>query len=252
MMTTTPVDAILPISRPEAQTLAATEYRRVVDQLRSLTPDDWAEPTDCPLWDVRAMAGHSVGMLSDFTSLRSVMRRMRAATKVAKQSGGPMIDAMTALQVADHAGLTTTELIEHAEANGPRAARWRATAPALLRRMPMTEHVDGQPETWRIGYLLDIILTRDPWMHRVDIARATGRPLVLTADHDGRIVADVVAEWARRHGQPFTLALTGPAGGEFTGGAGAGEHLEFDAVEFCRILSGRAAGSGLLGQQVPF
>jgi hypothetical protein len=56
-----------------------------------------------------------------------------------------------------------------------------------------------------MGYLLDTILTRDPWMHRVDIARATGRDMVLTADHDGRIVADVVAEWARRHGQPFTL-----------------------------------------------
>ncbi len=65
-----------------------------------------------------------------------------------------------------------------------------------------------------MGYLLDVILTRDPWMHRVDIARATGRDLVLTPEHDGRIVADVVAEWARRHGQPFTLTLTGPAGGD--------------------------------------
>ena len=31
----------------------------------------------------------------------------------------------------------------------------------------------------------------------------------LTAGHDGRLVADVVTEWARRHGQPFTLTLTG-------------------------------------------
>ena len=102
-----------------------------------------------------------------------------------------------------------------------------------------------------MGYLLDVILTRDTWMHRVDIARATGRALVLTPDHDGRLVADVVAEWARRHGRPFTLSLEGPAGGVYTSGAG-GEAIALDPVEFCRILSGRGQGTGLLTQQVPF
>ncbi len=79
--------------------------------------------------------------------------------------------------------------------------------------------VDGPVvEKWSLGYLIDTIYLRDAWMHRVDVTRATGAALVLTPDHDGRIVADVVAEWARRHGQPFTLHLTGPAGGTFTGG----------------------------------
>ena len=43
---------------------------------------------------------------------------------------------------------------------------------------------------------MDMVWTRDVWMHRIDITRATGRPLVgkLTAEHDGRIVADIVAE----------------------------------------------------------
>ena len=79
----------------------------------------------------------------------------------------------------------------------------------------------------------------------------TNRPLVLSPDHDGRIVADVAAEWARRHGQPFSLHLGGPAGGRFTSGTG-GEEITIDAVEFCRILSGRATGAGLLTQEVPF
>jgi len=74
---------------------------------------------------------------------------------------------------------------------------------------------------------------------------------VVTPDHDARIIADVVAEWARRHGQPFTLTLTGPAGGSYVAGDG-GEHIELDAVEFCRILSGRATGAGLLSTEVPF
>jgi hypothetical protein len=69
-------------------------------------------------------------------------------------------------------------------------------------------------------------------------------------------VADVVAEWARRHSQPFVLELTGPAGGRFVVGDGTGENLTLDAVEFCAslaaILVGRGLGSGLLAQPVPF
>ena len=76
----------------------------------------------------------------------------------------------------------------------------------------------GAIEKWEIAFLMDTIFTRDTWMHRGDIARATGRELVLTPDHDGRIVADAVADWARRHGQPFRLVLDGPAGGEFMRG----------------------------------
>lgn len=251
MMTTTRVEMIPPITRAEAEVLARTEYARFADQLRSLAPEDWDRATDCPLWDVRAMAGHSAGMLSTVTGYRALLREMRAATKAAKRSGGPMIDALTAKQVADHAGLSTSELVAKIDEVGPRAARWRGTRPAVFRMMPMKEEVGGKQETWRMGYLLDVILTRDPWMHRVDIARATGREMELTAGHDGRIIADVVAEWARRHGQPFTLTLTGPAGGEYVAGE-HGERITIDAVEFCRTLAGRAPGSGLLTQEVPF
>jgi hypothetical protein len=110
---------------------------------------------------------------------------------------------------------------------------------------------EGGSETWRMGYLLDIVLTRDTWMHRADLAKATGRAMELTAEHDGRIVADAVAEWGRRHGQPFVVHLTGVAGGTFTQGEG-GEQITMDAVDFCRILSGRGTGEGLLQQLVPF
>jgi hypothetical protein len=158
---------------------------------------------------------------------------------------------MTASQVAARADRTTDELIAEAAEYGPRQANWRGGVPGLFRKAPLKQDVGGVEETWKMGYLFDVILTRDPWMHRVDITRATGREMVLTADHDGRLVADVVAEWARRHGQPFTLHLTGPAGGVFTQGTG-GDEITIDAVEFCRTLSGRANGAGLLTQEVPF
>lgn len=250
-MTATHVETIPPIGRDESEELARTEYVRVAEQLRALMPDDWARPTDCPDWDVRAVAGHSAGMMSTFTGYRRLFKEMSAATRAAKRSGRPMIDELTAKQVADHAALSTAELVAAIDRIGPQAARWRASRPALLRRMPMKEEVGGAPETWRMGYLLDCILTRDPWMHRVDIARATGREMQLTPEHDGRIIADVVAEWARRHGTAFTLTLSGPAGGVYVAGDG-GAHLSLDAVEFCRTLSGRTSGSGLLAQEVPF
>lgn len=95
-------------------------------------------------------------------------------------------------------------------------------------------------------------------MHRVDVSRAVGGPLMSTGDHDGRIVSDVVAEWGRRHGRPFRLHLEGPAGGDFAGPgrvAGAAATADppptLDAVELGRILSGRAAGSGPLTQLLP-
>ena len=39
----------------------------------------------------------------------------------------------------------------------------------------------AQAEDWTVGYLTDVILTRDTWMHRSDIAAAAGRQLTLTA-----------------------------------------------------------------------
>lgn len=173
---------------------------------------------------------------------------MRAAKKAA--GTGPFVDGLTVVQIRDRAELTTKQLLEQMERAAIRSARRRGRLPAPLRKATIEGNVGPVPETWRLGYLVDVILTRDIWMHRVDVCRATGREMVLTAEHDGRIVADIAAEWARRHGKPCTLTLEGPAGGVYT--SGTGEQITVDAVEFCRILSGRGTGTGLLVQEVPF
>ncbi len=250
MLTTTVATDIPPIPRGEARVLAAAENQRLLELLRSLEPADWRKPTDCPAWDVRAMSGHLLGAVEGFSGLRPLIRLMRAAGKAA--GDGPFVDGMTAVQVQDRASLTTEQVLDRFAAAAPIQAAWRTRrSPMRSLPVPVKEEVGGVRETWRVRYLLDIILTRDAWMHRVDISRATGHLLVLTTEHDGRIVADVVAEWARRHGKPFTLHLEGPAGGSFTSGAD-GEAITLDAVEFCRVLSGRAVGAGLLTQEVPF
>jgi hypothetical protein len=75
--------------------------------------------------------------------------------------------------------------------------------------------------------------------------------MALTPSHDGLLVADVVAEWGRRHGQAFSLNLTGPAGGRWQVGE-VDEQLELDAVDFCLAVGGRQPGTGLLNTEVPF
>jgi hypothetical protein len=119
-----------------------------------------------------------------------------------------------------------------------------------VRATTFSAGLPGEAE-WTRGYLIDVVFTRDLWMHRVDLCRATGQPMVLTPEHDGRIIADVVADWARRHGQRFVLRLEGPAGGSFSAGRN-GREIRLDAVEFCRALSGRGSADGLLTTLVPF
>jgi uncharacterized protein (TIGR03083 family) len=248
-MTTVRVEDHRPFERPEAVELARDGTARMVALLRTLEAPDWSRPTDCTEWDVRALAGHVLGQTESFSRLPRFAATMIGAGLAAR--GGNFTDEMTARQVRGNAALTSDEVIARMATVGPVQARWRGSR-RLLRAIPMkVELNDGTVEPWRMSYLLDVVLTRDTWMHRVDVAVATGRPIELTAAHDGRIVADVVAEWARRHGQPFRLHLTGPAGGRFTSGSGGAE-LTLDAVEFCRVLGGRSPGEGLLAQEVPF
>lgn len=237
------------LDRATLMRLATTEYERFSAMLLDLDTEDWLSPTECPAWDVRAMAGHVLGMAEMAASIREGSRQQKAARK----RGGLFIDALTAVQVDERAALTPQQVTERFARVGPRAARARRRTPGLIRRrrMPDVQTVGDRLETWTLGYLIDTILTRDPWMHRVDIARATGKPLELTGDHDAVLVADVVTEWAARHGQPCQLHLAGAAGGRWSFGPG-GPSLALDAIDFCRTLSGREPGTGLLSTQVPF
>lgn len=246
-----------PLSHDEAMALQATELERTLALLRTLDESEWTTPTDsCPDWDVHAMYLHVLGACEAGASMRENLRQMSAAMRHRRRHGGPLEAAVSSVQVRDRADVSQEGVLERLTAVAPRTVRKRSKLPAPVRRIPMK--VDGPVvETWAFGYLVGTIYLRDLWMHRLDAAMAVGRTPELTAGHDGRIVADVVAEWARRHGQPFSLVLEGPAGGAFTGpgstdNAGPAEQLHLDAVEFCRILAGRGEGTGLLRTVVPF
>jgi uncharacterized protein (TIGR03083 family) len=249
-MTVTAEPTTLPGHR-EAMRLGATEYQRLVDVLHALEPQDWTRMTDCTLWDVRAMVAHLLANMDQNASMREMAHQIATAKRRARASGSPMVDELTALQIAERASLTSDELLSRIDAVIPRAVKGRQKVPGVMRRLVRIDA--GSFGRMTLGYLVDTVYTRDVWMHRLDICRVTGRPMVLDTDHDGRLVAAIVGDWAERHGQPYELVLGGPAGGVFSQGEG-GERHDLDALEFCRLVSGRdkSVAVGLLCTEVLF
>jgi uncharacterized protein (TIGR03083 family) len=238
------------IAHDEAMRIAAVENTKFAGLLRSLEPDDWTKPTDCALWDVRALAAHVVGSAAGQASPREFVRQVRKGRPLVAEIGGKFWwDGMNELQVRERADLSTEELVAEWGASSARALRARTGLPRLVARLPLLNlpaPVGRQP----LSYLFDVGFTRDVWMHRIDLAQAAAKRLDVDPDHDGRIVADLVAEWASTHGEPFTLTLGGPAGGQFRAGTG-GENVDMDAIEFCRILAERGHGTGILRHTLP-
>jgi hypothetical protein len=151
------------------------------------------------------------------------------------------LDADNRQQIDDLAGRTGPELVVMLAAIGPKAIRARRRVPGLVRRQRIGRMYPEEPlPDDRLSYLLDVLGLRDPWMHRVDIARATGRPLLLGA-HDHVIITQVITDLGQAwDGPPGLLELTGPAGGRWTLGDGPpAATIQADAVDYLRTLSGR-------------
>jgi hypothetical protein len=158
------------------------------------------------------------------------------------------VDGMNELQIREREKLSNAELVAELATVGPKAVKGRWGTPLPMRYVPIPF---GPPVGWEpLKYLLDVGFTRDVWCHRIDICCATARPMQLAPEHDGRLVADIVAEWASIHRQPFELVLEGPAGGTFAQGAD-GERVEIDAIDFVRTVSGRLPGTGVLANPLP-
>lgn len=234
------------IRSADAPGLLRAEYERFVAVLDALSDADWTLPTDCTRWDVRTVTAH-VTSWAETATVPGLVRASARGRIMAMRRREPGLDGMNALLVRERAGVSGPELRERLRRIVARSVAKRAALFAPLRAFPV-----GLPEERvSLGFVNDHIYTRDTWIHRVDICRATGHAMQLTTEHDARIVEDIAAHWARRHGNAFELVLDGPAGGVFAAGTG-GEPHRLDAVEFCRIVSGRAGGVGLLATRVPF
>lgn len=250
------IDQITPIThRTDAADVATRAYDDLIALLETLEDDDWRAPTECPAWNVSDMVGHVIGGAKSAASKREMLRQYLYGFRHARAYDGNAMDAWNALHVAEHASLTPAERLAALKELTAAAVRGRMRTPVFLRAVsaPVKSNgsmVEGMPSKGNFGHLMDVISTRDVFMHRIDISRAVGRE-PSAGQNDRRVVEDVVGEWARRHRRPVEVVLTGPAGGKFVQGSG-GPRIEMDALQFCRVLSGRAPGAGLLETKIFF
>ncbi len=222
----------------EAHRLLTTALSRFLALLESLHADDWSKPTACTAWNVHDMVAHQAGGYASGTTYKEMIRQYTSKP----QPGQLPEDAINALQVGERANKTPAELVAELKQVGEIAAHNWAYGFNAIKWIATPHPVGG---FMSIRHLMWIIHSRDTWMHRLDICRATDRPFEQTREHDGRIVELVVLDTAKKltkklNGQAITLSLTGIAGGTWQIGKGNPvAEMEMDALDFNIFVSGR-------------
>ena len=237
--TTSNARAIPPLTPDQVAEVATAELQASLALLEGLDERDWSRPTDCTGWTVHDLVAHLVGQYQGLASPWVYLRRHRRAHR--RYPGLSRLDADNRQQLDELGRHPGPQLAAMLATIGPKAIRARRRIPAFMRRLHVGRMYPEEPlADDRLGYVLDVLGLRDPWMHRVDLARATSRPLSLGA-HDRQIVAQVIADLGRAwEGPAVRLELTGPAGGRWQLGDGSPvATVRADAVDYLVALSGR-------------
>lgn len=223
------------LSSREAVVLTEEQDRALIDMLRTLSPEAWEATTDCAPWKVRDIAAHVLGWAEALTSFKEAGHQVIASRRRVKEMGNA-VDAQNQVQVDERAHLSPDELLERLEDALPRFSRFCHRAGRVGRVLPL---YDGTIlGLTNFNYLLNTIFTRDHFMHRIDISRATGAELVV-GPSEARLIEDVVCDWERRRKVRALVTLTGPAGGAYRLGRSPEAAVEGDAIVFARVLGGR-------------
>jgi len=217
---------------------------RFLALVTALSDDEWEKPTACTLWNVRQILAHVTGAAASYARWSEFKRQNSfKVQRPYRASGLSFLESLNQIQVDDRASATPAALIDELHTVGPRAIATRTRLPVLLRviRVPLPA-LGIVP----VGYLTDLIYTRDMWMHRLDLCRATGREMVLTPEHDGRIVALVMRDVAKKLAAPLrknsmVYHLSGRVGGTWQLGAEVppAATLQIDVLDFNLVASGR-------------
>ena len=211
MTAITPVRAgSTPITDPTtARAHSEAEYTALVRLLDQLTHDDWARPTDCVGWTPREMVAHLAGAAEAAVRWRKTIKHNGIALIRARRGTLGVVDHLCASQIGERRHLDIPGLMADLR-------RWAALAPAkieakpgFIRRITLPPSA-GLPVGATFGYLIDVINTRDVWLHRIDLARATGRTHTATpaeAEVVRQVMRDLDHQWA---GDAIDVTLTGP------------------------------------------
>ena len=242
--TPTSVSDIPSISHREWGELGRAQNAALLALLAGLDEEEWRAPTDCEGWDVKDIATHVLAWAEAITSPTIYTKQWIAGIREKKSFGGNALDATNDFQIKLRRDLSTAELQERLGIHLRRQATFLARAGIPLKVVPYKEPFAGH---WvNLGYVANVIFTRDHYMHRLDISRAVGRDPE-PAEGDARLVADIVKEWTKRSKASVVLELSGPAGGAFRCGSGASGSIRGDAYDFTRRLAGRKGDLELEG-----
>src|ERR1700685_3746985 len=100
------------ITRPEARVLAEVEFTRFAELVASLTPEEWAAPTDCTGWDVRTMVLHVLGSGEAQASVREFLHQLRRGMPLNKEiDSHHWVDGLNELQIREREKLSKAELV---------------------------------------------------------------------------------------------------------------------------------------------
>ena len=226
--------------RPRCRVHRDAELRAWHELLASIQGAEWHRRTVCDEWDVADIAGHLIGQAEDVNRPLSFPRRYRKAKRV--YPGVLRIDAHMMVQADEHRGTPPDELRATFDSVWAKATRKISRNPELIRRVSMT--IDGFDDFRpSLGYIQDILLARDLWMHRDDVCQALERPFD-AGPYAEEIVAQVMYDvidgpfWGER--PAVVVELTGQGGATYRLGRGEPVgHAAVDAVGYMRTLSGR-------------
>jgi uncharacterized protein (TIGR03083 family) len=226
------------VTADEAHTLMRVALDRFLALVETLGSDEWDKPTFCTAWRVRDILAHQAGGYASGTGYREMFRQYLMLPK----KGQLPEDVINERQVRERAGHSPAEIIAELRQVGPPAIEKWAYQFRLIKPIVMPHAVGG---LMSVRHLMWIIHSRDTWMHRLDICRATGREFHQTREHDGRIVALVMRDLgyslrSKLGGQAVLFDLTGIAGGVWQVGPGeVAATIRMDALDFNIFASGR-------------
>ena len=143
MQTSEPRAPVLP--RDVAMRLAAAEYERFADMLRALRPGDWTRPTECPGWDVRAMAETFFDFaLADLARYQLMNQRTIPGFRPSEEAYAASIAVYERMRVRlaecgvraqadlDLCTAIIGGFVDQQLANDPGGSRWRGQLPRLM------------------------------------------------------------------------------------------------------------------------
>jgi uncharacterized protein (TIGR03083 family) len=226
--------------RPTARRHRDAEIQAWHELMEKLHGTDWQRRTVCDEWDVADVVGHLCGQAEDVIRPWAFPLRDRRAKRVYPDV--PLLDAHMLVQADDHRGTAPAELRARFDRLWAKATRTISRNPGLIRRMKVK--IEGIPgfDKLDLGYIQDILLPRDLWMHRDDVCQAVGQKFD-AGPYAEEVVAQVMLDLEEGpfwQGMPVVLVLSGQGGGTYR--LGRDEPIatvRTDAVGYMRTLSGR-------------